>query len=151
PALLRDAYRRRVARVDHADRAQTAAARFEPSERGADRLGRVSFALRRRYEHPARLRSARERRSGVAPEVGEADFAHEAACRLRADDPIAKTEERPEPRVAEEPRPCLLFRGRTAADEARDVAIGPHRGAVAVVVARVNAEREAIRVDGGGG
>src|SRR5271166_4830534 len=146
-AFLRDANRGKVLRVDDAGGPHRPEVRIAPGDDGANRLGRVTFAVGLRDEDPSDFRHTLERWLQVALVVGESHLPDEIAGRLLLRHPIAETQQRPVSHIAQQPRPGLLFGMWLAADVAIDLGVGPHRGGGGEIVHAMTTELEPFGLD----
>src|SRR3954453_2401788 len=97
-----------------------------PAQRCLQGFGGVAAALRPGCKNPTGLRRAVEGRFEIAPEVAEADLAHEGATSPLLHQPVAEAQKGPQAAVPQQPRPGLLGRRWLARYVAYDRWVGPH-------------------------
>lgn len=97
-----------------------------PIDCGLQRFGGETAAVCARCERPAGFGSVFERRSDIAFEIGQSDFADELAGGSFFDEPEAITEPIPMSGVTQQPSPYFLAREGASADVFGDRRIAPH-------------------------
>lgn len=141
-ALLRNAKRCRVLRINQAHRAASGQVAIAPGHYRAHRFGGQAAAVEFRGKGEAELRKTSHLRPDVPFEVRKPDLADECGRNRVFYRPVPEAEHGPVARIRENTSPCLLRRRTRSADKTRHGFVRPHRATCLVILRTMGAQAQ---------